>query len=655
MLLVCTNCRREWNVGSLKAGVKVQCPSDGGPMVPAASQGTPYLLVHGGPADGQRFELEGVASIGSAASCTFVLADASVAGFHARVVPEGSGWALESLAAGGGLKVNSLAARRRTLADGDWIELGDVSLTYVAGSRRQVSLSVLEPGPEEPVARVASAVTRADAAVQQLLARFARVEAEAAALEKLQGEQPLAERLVEAVREMFQPARAAVLLFEGRAAASGSPAMRLGASWTREGQTIEVSSTVCRRVLKTGAPLVVGDVLSDPGIQPTQSILGARTRSVIAAPLNYQGEPFGLLYADTTDLPDAFGSEDLPVFGALAGIGAMALSADRLAQRLEQESVVRAHLARYLAPELVEEVASGRISWKPGGELKEVTVLFSDMRGFTSASEHMAPADVVAMLNDYFSLMVDEIYKEGGTLDKFVGDAIMAVWGSPVTRELDSLAAVRAAMGMQRALAVFNEHQVARGRSTVAMGVGVNTGQAIAGNIGAPSRMDFTVIGDVVNLASRIESQTGPGQIFIGKATFDRVQGQVPIRPIGAVAVKGRKEPAFLYEVLWATQERERPTLELPRRVHCHGGDRRQAWPALLMECDAGRLVVAARPEDPVGDVLHVGPVDAEAALECRVIEKSSGTDRKGRNMQLLKLEVAPADRARIEQLLSGR
>ena len=660
MLLVCTSCRRQWNVGALKEGVKIQCPSDGAALVPVASQGVAYLLVHGGPADGQRFELKGPSTIGSADSSTIRLADPSVAGFHARLVPEGPGWALEALPSGAALKVNSLATRRRTLVDGDWLELGAVSLTFVAGSRQPVSLSVLEPGPGDSHFRVTSALTRADAAVQRLLDRISRVQAEAAAFEKLKGEQALSERLVLAVRELFEPTRAAVLLLDGEGAGTGALAMRLGAVWSREpagpdgGQAFAISSTVCRRVLEAGSPIVVSDVLSDPGLQPTQSILGARTRSVLAAPLNYQGQPFGILYADTTDLPDAFSPEELPVFGALAGIGAMALSADRLSQRLEQEAVVRSHLARYLSPELVDEVASGRISWQPGGELKDITVLFSDVRGFTAASEHMAPQDVVATLNDYFSLMVDEIYKEGGTLDKFVGDAIMAVWGSPLTRPTDALAAVRAAIGMQRALKVFNERELALGRPTVAMGIGINTGQAVAGNIGAPSRMDFTVIGDVVNLASRIESQTGPGQIFIGKATFERVQGLFPIRPVGPVAVKGRKEPAIIYEVVVPPPETAAPAVELPRRIYCRPDERARAWPALLMELAPGRLSVAARPEDVVGEMLQVAPTDGKEFLACRVVENSPSTDRKGRRMQLLTLELGPVEQARLLQMLTG-
>jgi class 3 adenylate cyclase len=536
-----------------------------------------------------------------------------------------------------------------------------VSLTFVAGSRQPVSLSVLEPGPGDSHFKVTSALTRADAAVQRLLDRIGRVQAEAAAFEKLKGEQPLSERLVLAVRELFGPTRVAVLLLDGEGwAASGALTLRLGASWSKEppdaegGQALAVSSTVCRRVLEAGAPIVVSDVLSDPGLQPTQSILGARTRSVIAAPLNYQGQPFGILYADTTDLPDAFTPEELPVFGALAGIGAMALSADRLSQRLEQEAVVRSHLARYLSPELVEEVASGRISWKPGGELKDITVLFSDVRGFTAASEHLAPQEVVATLNDYFSLMVDEIYKEGGTLDKFVGDAIMAVWGSPLTRPTDALAAVRAAIGMQRALKVFNERELALGRPTVAMGIGLNTGQAVAGNIGAPSRMDFTVIGDVVNLASRIESQTGPGQIFIGKATFERVQGLFPIRPVGPVAVKGRKEPAIIYEVVGPPPEPAEAPVEFPRRVYCRPDAHTRAWPALLMEFASGRLSVAARPEDVAGETLQLGVSEGKEFFACRVVENAAGTDRKGRRMQLLGLELGPVEQARLLQLLKG-
>ncbi|MBI3893731.1 MAG: GAF domain-containing protein, partial [Candidatus Wallbacteria bacterium] len=412
------------------------------------------------------------------------------------------------------------------------------------------------------------------------------------------------------------------------------------------------SSSLLARVLSGGTAMLMGDALSDPALQPTGSLLRSGTRSVLAAPLASRGDTLGVLYADRTDVADAFTPEDRPLFGALATIGATALAADRYSVKLEQESVVRAHLARYLAPELVEEVVTGRLSWQPGGELKEVTVLFSDVRGFTAASEKLSPQDVVASLNDYFALMVEEVFREGGTLDKFVGDAIMAVWGSPLGRETDPLSAVRAAVGMQRAVGAFNVRQVAAGRPPISMGVGINTGPAVAGNIGAPRRMDYTVIGDTVNLASRIESQTGPGQIFIGEATFQRIKGQMPVRPMGPIAVKGRTQPAWIYEITFETSEPRGVKATLPRPVHCRMQAGGLSFTALLSDIASDGLTLAARVDDRIGDRLLVSAGEADPGVECDVASRYVGTDSKGRKVQILTLRAAPAALAGLERSL---
>ena len=658
MLLACTSCRKEWKVGALKEGVKIQCPACGSPMRPVSTPGVPYLLVQGG--EGQRFELHGATVVGSAESAEVVLRDPSVAGFHARLTPAESGsWLLEDLQSAGLTRVNSQPVTRRKLIDGDWLQFGGVSLTFVAGARPAVSLSVLD-GPAESGEglRVLEPETRAGATPP---ARLAQVHEQAAALLTLSGEATLCERLCAAAGELFAPSRAAVMFLDGPIPAQGPLPLRLGAGWRREGSgesgEIRLSCSLVRRILQAGRPVLVADVLTDPEFRPTGSVLRAGTRSVLAAPLACRGETLGVLYADRTDVADPFPEDDLLLFGALASVGAAALAADRFATQLARESLVRSHLARYLAPELVEEAVSGRLSWQPGGEQKEVTVLFSDVRGFTAASEHLSPQEVVATLNDYFALMVEEIFKERGTLDKFVGDAIMAVWGSPLGHETDPLSAVRAAIGMQRALKAFNARQAAAGRPPVAMGVGINTGSAVAGNIGSPRRMDFTVIGDTVNLASRIESQTGPGQIFIGEATFARIKGQMPVRPVGPIAVKGRQQSAYIYELTYDAGGNGAGPAKPggPRRVYCRAAEQTAAWAAILSEFTNEQFTVVARVEQAVGDQLYLAIGESEPGSACQVTARFAGTDSKGRKVQVLTLKArSPTEGAALARRLAG-
>jgi adenylate cyclase len=156
------------------------------------------------------------------------------------------------------------------------------------------------------------------------------------------------------------------------------------------------------------------------------------------------------------------------------------------------------------------------------------------------------------LLNEYFTEMVDEVIKEDGVVDKYIGDAIMAVFGAPVAKPDTAIHAVRAAIGMRKALAALNEKLVARGMKAIATGIGIHTGQLVAGNIGSEKRMEYTVIGDAVNLASRLEGATKElgVAVLISQETYDLVKDHVEARPVKEITVKGREQPVMTYEVL---------------------------------------------------------------------------------------------------------
>jgi adenylate cyclase len=204
---------------------------------------------------------------------------------------------------------------------------------------------------------------------------------------------------------------------------------------------------------------------------------------------------------------------------------------------------------RYVSKDVVDEILKHKGGLSLTGDKKRVTVLFSDIRGFTSMSEKMDPKQLVRELNEYFHEMVQVIFRHGGTLDKFMGDAVMAVWGSPLPHEGDELRAVQAAWEMQRALRSLNERRSSQGKSPIHSGVGINTGEAVVGNLGSEDRMEYTVIGDTVNTACRIEGQTTAGQILIHEDTYNVVKEYVQARPRDPVKVKGKAEPLQLYEV----------------------------------------------------------------------------------------------------------
>jgi len=219
-----------------------------------------------------------------------------------------------------------------------------------------------------------------------------------------------------------------------------------------------------------------------------------------------------------------------------------------------QEFMERRHVlnlfGRYLSPQVLDKVIQdGEESLRLGGEEREMTALFVDIRGFTSFSEILEPPKVVEILNDYLTLVTEAIFEFGGTLDKYIGDAAMALYNVPYEQEDHVMRAVKSALRMQeRGAALHNDLAERYGRD-VRFGIGINTGPAVFGNIGSPSRMDYTAIGDTVNVAARLESNATAGQILISEAVFDQVKDKVTAIPLGALKVKGRESQVLTYDV----------------------------------------------------------------------------------------------------------
>lgn len=225
-------------------------------------------------------------------------------------------------------------------------------------------------------------------------------------------------------------------------------------------------------------------------------------------------------------------------------------------KKMMVEANTKKMMERYLPPQLVGELYKNNLNLTPGGVIKNVTILFSDIRAFTTISEGIPPERVVEILNNYLSEMTDLIFSNHGTIDKFIGDAIMTIFGAPLESEDDAVRAVNTAILMQEALKDFNR-QYTDDIEPLRMGIGIHTGEVIAGNIGSQKRLDYTVIGDNVNLTSRIEGLTVhyPCPILISESTFQELKkrdqiANFHIREVDRVIVKGRNQSITIYEVL---------------------------------------------------------------------------------------------------------
>ena len=218
---------------------------------------------------------------------------------------------------------------------------------------------------------------------------------------------------------------------------------------------------------------------------------------------------------------------------------------------ISSEKRMKSTMSRYMDPGVAAQLLAGGEEIL-GGKTVTATVLFADIRGFTTLTEELGPHATVSLLNEYFSIMVEVITKQGGMLDKFIGDAIMAAFGLPVAHDDDEDRAVRAAIGMVNALGLWNAERTAAGKAAVNIGIGLNTDSVVSGNIGSPRRMDYTIIGDGVNLASRLEGacKEYAARILISENTYKRLRGTYRAREIDSVLVKGKRQPVAVYEVL---------------------------------------------------------------------------------------------------------
>ena len=231
-------------------------------------------------------------------------------------------------------------------------------------------------------------------------------------------------------------------------------------------------------------------------------------------------------------------------------IGVLTASFNQMTKSLHEKEMIKRAFTRYVAREVVDEILRDPERPMLRGERRDVTVLFCDMRGFTSLAERLAPEEVVLLLNEYYDLMIDTTFRNGGTLDKFLGDGVMAVFGAPIAHPDHSIRAVRTALAMQSGVAELSRRRVQAGKDPIAVGIGVSAGEAVTGTVGTQDRMEYAVIGESVTEAARLQATARPGQVLISRRTYDYVPGLVDARPLGPIQIKGEKQPVDVYEVL---------------------------------------------------------------------------------------------------------
>jgi len=318
--------------------------------------------------------------------------------------------------------------------------------------------------------------------------------------------------------------------------------------------SIIFSQTILERLKQEAQPILVTDAASDERFAASESLRMSGLRSAMLAPLIGANRLLGMIYVDNLRRTSAFTQEELNVFALVAAQAAAAIDNALAHEQLAESAIQRSALERFLSPDVVELIASNPGGVRLGGVNQKVTVMFADIRGFTRMSEKMPPEQVVEILNEYFTRVTDVIFDHSGMLDKYIGDAVMAVFGAPISKGNDALNAVRAAVEIQRLVHEMNRDAKARGWPELKVGIGINTGVVTAGNIGSPKRLDYTVIGDTVNTASRMMAKAAGDQIIVSVETAAEIGSGFQMTSLPPLKVKGKTETIPAFDLEWKNQ-----------------------------------------------------------------------------------------------------
>jgi adenylate cyclase len=510
--------------------------------------------------------------IGRSPECQIVLRDFGISRNHAKVVAGEDGVRILDLKSKNGTQVNGVAVVEAPLRDGDKILLGKFELVFGTALEGKVVLDEAKPLSEEagtiirsvgelsrlltsaPVPAPVDAKKAPAVDVQEIEKSNRILKVLTKVAETLIAVRPVEEVLHQVMDIVFEhvPADRGFLMLEEESAAGRLvPMVVKHRDPDGDEGRITISKTIADRVMKDRVSILTSDALVDPRFGAGDSIRFHGIRSAMCAPLWNKDQVIGIIHVDSPMLTNCFTLNDLDLLTALANYAAVAVERARLNQKIVAEEKKRERLGRFLSPQVTSRIlaASDTQGAELGApEVREVSVLFADISGFTTLSEKMTPSAVALLLNDYLSRMTEVIFKYEGTLDKYIGDAIMAVFGAPLDMPDHANRAIRTALEMQERLAEWNAER--REGPGLRVRIGINSGKAVAGEIGSVNKKEYTVLGDTVNTASRLETSVAkPGSVVIGENTFSLVKGQFECRPLGTFSLKGKEYEVLVYEV----------------------------------------------------------------------------------------------------------
>jgi adenylate cyclase len=542
-------------------------------MSAEGDESVPYLIQNPENPDQKVHELKfGLNTIGREISNTIILLHKSLSRHHAQVIINDEGVMMKDLGSLNKTFVNEREIDQCPLRNGDLVRCGSVLFKFVHSIEKPqapaplkdetANLSILRRfSPEQTRVEMQELLQQESSKYQRSVLKLRQEDVTQRAVDKLkillevskqlsspEENERLFEKILDLLFEIMNVDRSVILLVNEETAQLEQKAVKFRIGVPTDDQFY--STTITNFVQQNGDSVLISDARQDQRFSESLSVLNQAIQASMCVPLKPRDTVIGVLYTDNLSMADIYSQEDLEFLTALANQAAIAIENTELNKRMQSEAIVRTKLERFF-PQAVSK------KLKEEGNLEivdtEVTALFADISGFTAMSSTMEPRQIIEMLNEYFEVMVEDIvFQYEGTLEKYIGDALLAVWGAPYRQPDDARRAVHAAIAMQRAVLRLREQWRQRHGIDIQIHIGLNTGKVAAGNIGSQNLIQYATIGDTTNVTSRICSAAQEGEIMISQSTLDQLNDpNVAIEKMPPVWVKGKDHPLQLYRVQW--------------------------------------------------------------------------------------------------------
>ncbi len=506
--------------------------------------------------------LDRLTTIGRHPNNSICIPESVISKAHAKIQEVDGKYIFEDLGSANGSYFNELRITQHTFSDGDTLRLGHTYLTFKDTSEVKHDVSALVSFEQFDDSKTTEFQERVDVAeferfqpeqevtsVASLRVDYEKLRLGQELLQHIGFERDLDTLLNTVAKQivpMFAADRGVVLLLNDL----GSFETKAVHSIEKLDAPITVSNSILTEVKNTKTAVLLSKNEKEDEIAKVSSLKIMGISSVMCAPIIHDEVVIGVIHLDLRTGQGGFIKKDLQLLGGISTYIAMAVENARLTEKIKHETHMQAQFERLLSPSIVKQLVSGKLNIGQAGELRQVTIMFVDIRGFTRMSQKSEPEDVVRLLNAYFERVVEIIFKYGGTVDKFMGDGVMVLFGAPIAMNQQADAAVSCALEIQAMLSDWNKERIKHKQPLIPVGIGINSGEVVVGAIGSSKTMQYTCIGNAVNVAARLTGVAKAGQTIASQSTMKALQSKVKFKALPPQDIKGFEGQVQAYDVL---------------------------------------------------------------------------------------------------------